>query len=166
MKRVVAAVALLAAVALGTSACSSDSEPAEEPVVEETSSVVEEEDTTEETPAADLSTADACLSLAEPIQEVNLAFASMAEDAQSDPQTAVDMWRTLSETFEEFGATVANPEVAELATAVGEDGHALTDIMQQVYVDQDFSSMDEFSSANEAFWASYEELLGLCDTTP
>lgn len=168
MKRIVAALAFTAALTLGVTACSSEAEPAPEPETETVETATSDAGTETDGDTGEqavLSNPEACLSLMEPLEEVNLAFVSIAEDAQSDPQTAIDMWRTLSDTFEEFGATVANPEVAALATAVGEDGHALTDAMQRVYVDQDMSAMNDFTTANTAFFESYEELLSLCNTT-
>lgn len=69
----------------------------------------------------------------------------------------------MSEAFADFGETVKNPEVATLSTAVGTTGNALTDLLQKIYVDNDLSAMGEFTEANDAFFAAYEELLGLCD---
>lgn len=181
MKRTIAAIALAISASLGLAACSGSDDAAPEPdvettapaeeeaaddpaaeeVVEDDSAVSEADEVQASTP--DLSTLDACVSLMEPLQEANLAMAELAQ-AADDPQNAVDMWRALSESFESFGETAGNAEVAELATAVGEDGHALTDVLQKVYVDEDMSAMGEFTEANDAFFASYQEILGLCDT--
>lgn len=123
-----------------------------------------EPEATRDSRLVDVSTVDACLSLMEPLQKANLAMLKIAEESSNDPQSAVDMWRALSVEFEDFGKVAANAEVAALSAAVGEDGHALTDAMEKVYVNNDFSVMTEFMTANDAFWQSYTELLELCDT--
>lgn len=132
-------------------------DPATEPVIEDPT-------TPEEAPGADLSLVDACMTLAEPLQEANTAMMGLAQASQDDPQVAVDMWRALSEAFADFGETVKNAEVATLPTAVGTTGNALTDLLQRIYVHNDLSAMGEFTETNDAFFAAYEELLGLCDT--
>lgn len=183
----ISTIAVTCMALLGLSGCSAPSDPepqttaatSESPsmevVEEETVSPVEtevsesatpaEETPAEETPAADLSLANACLSLVEPLQEANLAMLKVAETTANDPQSAVDVWRAFSVAFEDFGTTAANPEVAALSAAVGENGHALTDVMEKVYVESDVSAMGEFTDANDAFFKSYQELLNLCGTT-
>ncbi len=178
----ISTVAVTCMALLGLSGCSAPSDPepqttaaiSESPSMEnmeeETVNPVETEvsesvSPAEETPAADLSLANACLSLVEPLQDANLAMLKVAETTANDPQSAVDVWRAFSVAFEDFGTTAANPEVAALSTAVGENGHALTDVMEKVYVESDVSAMGDFTDANDAFFKSYQELLNLCGTT-
>lgn len=167
---------LISIAVLGLAGCSESSDPVPEPTtitatvtVTATSEtamaeVVEEEAVEEKTPAADLSLVDACMSLAEPLQKANLAVLEIAEKTTTDPQSAVDAWRALSVAFADFGGTAANPEVAALSAAVGENGHALTDVMQRVFVNEDFSAMGDFTKANDAFFKTYQEILNLCGT--
>lgn len=168
MKRMFTLVAVVTAAALGVAGCSSDAQPEEEPVAEEVSAAPVEavEEETDAPEGTDLSTVDACLALMEPLQEANLAMQELAQEDTEDPETAIAMWRTLSETFEEFGETASDPEMAALSTEVGEHGHALTDVMEKLYLEEDLSAMNEFSAANTAFFDSYQELLGLCNATP
>lgn len=169
-------IGLISAAAVGLAGCSGTSDPTPEPMPEpEATAVAEtltptevdiEDDAAEDdNRVVDLSTFDACLSLMEPLQEANLAMIKISEDATNDPQSAVDMWRALSNAFEKFGKAAANAEVAALSTAVGEDGHALTDAMEKIYVKNDLGAYSEFTEANDAFWKSYQKLLELCDTT-
>lgn len=192
MRRAIVALVLATAVALGLSSCGGSPDPApvsetvtstpmetstpletsvavETPTGAETPTeaeiaTVEAEATDDAPPAVDLSMMNDCMSLMEPLQEANLALVKIAESATNDPQSAVDMWRALSQAFEDFGNTAANIEVAELSAAVGETGHALTDVLQKIYVDQDLSAASEFNTANDAFFAAYQELLELCNT--
>lgn len=168
MKRLFTVVAAVAAVALGVAGCSSDTEPAEDPVVEEASTAPEEV-VEDETAGSDTDTEagsiDACLALMEPLQEANAAMLAIAEDGANDPESTVAMWRALSQSFEDFGETASDPELAALSTAVGEDGHALTDVLETMYVDNDMSVVNEFTAANDAFFESYQELLESCGPT-
>lgn len=166
MKRIGAVVAVLTAASLGLVGCSSDSEPAEE-TVEETTSTVEE--TTEETAAeetteesTDESSVEACLALQQPILEANEKMLELAADDSTDPQNAVDMWRELADALTEVSETAKDQTMADKAKVAAEDAHALTDALQKIYVENDFSAMDEFSTANENFNKSYQELLELC----
>ncbi len=178
MKRAIATftLTLISIAALGLTGCSGTSDPVPEPTTVTTTEtvtatsepavveVVEEEAVEEKTPAADLSLVNACMSLAEPLQKANLAMLEIAEKTTTDPQSAVDAWRALSVAFADFGGTAANPEVAALSAAVGENGHALTDVMQRVYVNEDFSALGDFTEANDAFFKAYQEMLNLCGT--
>ncbi len=177
MNRHIAAITIAAGAILGLSACggTDNSTESSAPVAEQTVAAAPEtsapakEEAKEETTggatrAVDMSLVDECLSLTEPLGKANAAMLKIADDTSNDPQDAVDMWRALAVAFEDFGKVAANPKVAELSAAVGTDGHALADEMQKVYVDNDMSSLGAFTQANDKFFASYGELLELCDT--
>ncbi len=173
MNRRIAALTIAAGAILGLSACGGSDNSAESSAptaaqttaaAPETSTPAKEEAKEETTRSADMSLVDGCMSLAEPLGKANAAMLKIADDTSNNPQNAVDMWRALAVAFEDFGKVAANPKVAELSAAVGTDGHALADEMQKVYVDNDMSSLGAFTQANDKFFASYGELLELCDT--
>ena len=163
---------LVSTAALGLAGCSGSADATVEPTTVATTTtseptevvVTEEADVDEEAPAVDLSLVNACLSLTEPLQKANLAMLEISAAATNDAQSAVDSWRALSVAFEEFGVTAANPEVAALSTAVGETGHALTDALEKIYVNQEMDAVGEFTETNDAFFKAYQELLNLCNT--
>ena len=165
---------LVSTAALGLAGCSGSADPTVEPTTVATTTtaepteaaVTEKADVEKEADASDLSLASACLSLTEPLQKANSAMLEISAAATNDAQSAVDSWRALSVAFEDFGVTAANPEVAALSASVGETGHALTDVLEKVYVEQNMDAMGEFTQANDAFFKAYQELLGLCNTTP
>ena len=177
MNRRIVALTIATASLLGLSACggSDSSTESSAPVAEQTVAAAPEtsapakEEAKEETTggatrSADMSLVDECLSLTEPLGKASAAMLKIADDTSNDPQDAVDMWRALAVAFEDFGKVAANTKVAELSAAVGTDGHALADEMQKVYVDEDIASLGAFTQANDKFFASYGELLELCNT--
>lgn len=172
MKRAIASLALFGAAMLGLTGCSGSPDAAPETVSEAVptqsqaaaETATTERPTDDEAPAVDMSMANACLSLTEPLNQANTAMLALAQDTTNDPQNAVDLWRALAVAFEDFGSTAANSEVADLAAAVGSDGHALADEMQKVFVDQDITQMSAYTEASDNFFESYEEILTLCNT--
>lgn len=168
MKRIGAVVAVLTAATLGLVGCSSDSEPAEE-TVEETTSTVEE--TTEETAAEEEATGEStiddasvesCLALQEPFAEANAKALELAADDSADPQNVVDMYRAIADALTEVGDTTSDATLAEKAKAAAEDAHALTDALQKVYVDNDFSALEDYTTKVNNFSESYQEVLAVC----
>ncbi|MFT3943212.1 MAG: hypothetical protein QM705_05225 [Ancrocorticia sp.] len=178
MNRRIVALTIATASLLGLSACggSGSSTESSAPVAEQTVAAApeasaptedeskEDESKEDATRSADMSLVDECLSLTEPLGKANAAMLKIADDTSNDPQDAVDTWRALAVAFEDFGKVAANTKVAELSAAVGTDGHALADEMQKVYVDEDIASLGAFTQANDKFFASYGELLELCNT--
>ena len=164
---------LVSTAALVLAGCSGSADPTVEPTTVATTTTsepteaaaTEEADVEKEADAPDLSLASACLSLTEPLQKANSAMLEITESATNDAQSAVDSWRALSVAFEDFGATAANPEVAALSASVGDTGHALTDVLEKVYVEKNMDAMGDFAQANDAFFKAYQELLGLCGST-
>lgn len=173
MKRTTVVIAIAAAAVFGLSGCSGDTAPPAAAPAATTSAPATPTAAATTTPeptesdsnrTVDLSLIDECMSLTEPLNEANTALLKLAEDTTNNPQSAVDMWRAFAQAFEGFGNKAANADVAKLAAAVGADGHALTDAIAKVYIDQDLGGLATFSEANAKFWESYTNLLELCDT--
>lgn len=102
MNRKYSSLAVARLFALGVGACSGSSDPTPTPSAEvatttpaevdpATEPVIEDPTTPEEAPGADLSLVDACMTLAEPLQEANTAMMGLAQASQDDPQAVVDM---------------------------------------------------------------------------
>lgn len=106
---------------------------------------------------------EACLALAEPLSEANVAMSQVLATEPDDAQAAVDVWRSMGKGFEKFGKKESGSEVGDLSAEVGRDAHRLADAMEKAYVKDDMTALPEYMSATQDFQKSYEELLEVCD---
>lgn len=120
-------------------------------------------DTEESEPAAQVSTEEQCLALAEPLQEANLGISAVLEDDPDDPQAAVEVWRAIGTSFEKFGKKAKGSEAGDLSIDVGRDAHRLADAMEKLFVKDNLAATGEYALATQAFYDSYGKLLDLCD---
>lgn len=154
MNRRIVALTIAAVVALGLTACSggSDDAPSSEPAA---TSAPAEDTSTEQT------VADACVSMAGPLQEEATTISEVA-NAASDPQSAVDAWTANVDAFRTVSESVTNPEVKAAATAVYEDTAAMSDAIAKIYVDGDTGAVTELTTATTDMQTSYIALNTLC----
>lgn len=127
--------------------------------------------------------AEACLQIAEPMQQASEATVALATNAtdfageiSSDPaaamqniQGAMDLWKesattwkSLADGFTKFDANVTNADVKAVSSTVAKDAAELSDQIQKVYVDLDLTAADQFTAASDAFSTSYEKLVEVC----
>ena len=156
MNRRIAALTIAAVSLLGLTACSSTSGGTSGETSAPSSSAP-----TETAAASEQTVAEACVSMAGPLQEASTTMGNLAQ-ASSDPQAAVDSWTALVDAYQKVADTVTNAEVKAAATAVRDDLATLRDAMQKVYVDLDMAAMSEFTDATAEWQASQTELQALC----
>ena len=188
MKRAMAAVALFAGASLGLAACGSSAEPEAKPDTETstTEEVVEEEVVEEEAePADDQSVEEACLLLAGPMADAQKQLLELASESidlasqiTADPtaamtqvQASMDLWKSTAESWESIGTafteydkSVTNADVKAVSAPLAADATKLGEVISKVYVDLDFTAVDQVEAANEAFSSSYEALVDVCGT--
>lgn len=159
--RKVLGLAAAAVVAFTLSACSGGSTPAETaPAAPVKESAPAQETSAQETSAQTVH--EACLAMVDPLAKVSTAIAESAQASVADPQTAVNAWTDLANGFETIAADAQNAEVKAAATTAHADIASVRDAMQKVFVDQDMSTMGDYTAATENMRKSYTALLELC----
>lgn len=161
MKHTLTTLAVATAVVFGLTACSGSEAPVEAEVSTETAAPIEEV-APSETGGLDQGTVQACLDMAGPMQEANIAMLEKLGDGKTPPQEVVDMYSDLANAIGKIADTTSTPEVKAAASAAHTDFTALRDAMQKVYVEGDMSSMGEYATAASAVQESYTALLELC----
>ena len=157
MNRRLAVLMITGAAVFGLTACAGGSGD-DSPAAPSSSAAAEQP---AETTTSEQSVAEACLSMAGPLQDAATTMSGLA-DAGSDPQSAVDAWTALVDAYQSVSASVTNEEVKGASVTVHEDTAAVRDAIAKIYVDGDTAAVEELVTATTDMQASLTALTELC----
>ncbi len=156
MNRRFAALAIVATALLGLTACSSTAaEPAASPAASASSMPSETAAASEQT------VAEACVSMAGPLQEASTTMSALAT-ASTDPQAAVDAWTALVDAYQKVADSVTNGEVKAATATVTTDLTAVRDALSKIYLNGDTGAMTDLTTASGNMQTSLTALTKLC----
>lgn len=169
MRRVFAAISVIALAAIGAAGCgSSDAKdsgaetsvtaPSEEDVLDD--EFIEGDE--QEEAAEDQSPEAACLALAGPMDQVTEAMTAANEQTATDPQAVLDIWVVLAEDFEQYADSVTNVDVKPFAERLANESAGIRDDIETVFVNKDATGMDQYTANLREFQKTYESLQDLC----
>ena len=156
MNRRIAALTIAAVSLLGLTACSSTSGGTSGETSAPSSSAP-----TETAAASEQTVAEACVSMAGPLQEASTTMGNLAQ-ASSDPQAAVDSWTALVDAYQKVADTVTNADVMAAATTATTDLTAVRDALSKIYVDGDTGALGDLTTATTNMQTSLTALNKLC----
>jgi len=157
MNRRIAAFAIATVAVLGLTACSGGAS-------DDTSN--ESADSTDSAPAeetnTDQSVEEACGIVIPKLMEANSAATEIDTTGATDPQTTVDQFSAVVETFGDAADSVSNEEVKTATTAVYENFGAFSALLSKVLVDGDTSAASEVGTITSDITESATALQELC----
>lgn len=89
------------------------------------------------------------------------AVASLQE-AQALWNDTANAWQSISDAFGQFDASVTNAEVKAASAPLVESAATLSSEIKKVYVDMDFSGLDQLTATQESFNDAYQTLTDVC----
>ena len=169
MRRVFAAISVVALAAIGLAGCGSSD--AQKPESETSMSAPSEEDVLDdefikgdkdEADDSEQTLEEACTPLAGAMDKVTEALTAAKEQTATDPEAVVSAWSELADQASGYASSVTNSQVKPLIDQLATEASDLRDQIQKVFVDKDSSGMDQYTVNLASFSDTYDSLLNVC----